>query len=204
MNGYNRLAPMYDSLAILFVGKQIQQAQLKLLHHLKDCRKALILGGGTGWILPYIFQINPTLQIDYVDNAACMIDRARAYAGSYKTIRFILGTEAAVPDRDYDAVVTNFFVDLFSDQQLTVLIEIIRTRLTTDAYWLVTDFEAHTSGQRLKVNLMYKFFRIVTGLTTGMLPMWFQTFTRAGFILIADSYMARGFIRAVAFRVKIK
>ncbi|MBN8576566.1 MAG: class I SAM-dependent methyltransferase [Cytophagales bacterium] len=81
MNGYNRLAPFYDRLATVFVGKQLQQAQLALLPYLQQKRKLLILGGGTGWILSHIFKINPTLEIDYVDSAAQMIARARQRAG---------------------------------------------------------------------------------------------------------------------------
>jgi ubiquinone/menaquinone biosynthesis C-methylase UbiE len=79
-SGYDKLAPVYDWLAVFFVGKQIQQAQLKWLSYLSDRKKLLILGGGTGWMLPAVFQINPNLVIHYVDASAKMIAQAQANA----------------------------------------------------------------------------------------------------------------------------
>jgi tRNA (cmo5U34)-methyltransferase len=53
--GFDRLAPFYDSLARLIIGKGIKQSQLHFLNHLRDKTKLLVLGGGTGWILPRSF-----------------------------------------------------------------------------------------------------------------------------------------------------
>ncbi|MBX2900911.1 MAG: class I SAM-dependent methyltransferase [Cyclobacteriaceae bacterium] len=204
MNGYNRLAPFYDRLATVFVGKQLQQAQLALLPYLQQKRKLLILGGGTGWILSHIFKINPTLEIDYVDSAAQMIARARQRAGSNQRIRFIEGTEAAVPDKDYDAVITNFYLDLFTAQDLMVLIGLLRASVANGATWLVTDFEEHTGGQRMKVKLMYYFFWMATGLKTRALPPWYQILINAGLLPVESKSTRSRFIRTVAFQFKIK
>jgi tRNA (cmo5U34)-methyltransferase len=51
--GFDRLAPFYDSLARLIIGKGIKQSQLHFLNHLRGQNQGvLVLGGGTGWILP--------------------------------------------------------------------------------------------------------------------------------------------------------
>jgi tRNA (cmo5U34)-methyltransferase len=200
-SGYDRLAPVYDRLAVFFVGKQLQQAQLKWLSYLNDRKKLLILGGGTGWMLPAVFQINPNLVIHYVDASAKMIAQAQANAQS-PLIQFIKGTEADIPDKDYDAVLTHFYLDLFLDDQLRNLIANLKMRLNNNALWLVTDFETHTVLQRVKVGLMYLFFRMMTGLKTQTLPKWYNTLTNAGCIALKSYCTQHKFIRSVVFRVK--
>lgn len=201
MSGYDKLAPVYDRLAVFFVGKQIQQAQLKWLSYLSDRKKLLILGGGTGWMLPAVLQINPNLVIHYVDASAKMIAQAQANAQS-PLIQFIKGTEADIPDKDYDAVLTHFYLDLFSDDQLPDLITKIKMKLTNNAIWLVTDFETHTVLQRIKVRMMYSFFRMMTGLKTQALPLWHNALTKASCIALKSYSTHRKFIRSVVFLVK--
>lgn len=201
ISGYDKLAPVYDRLATIFVGKQIQQAQLKWLPCLRDRKKLLILGGGTGWILPSIFQVNPNLVIHYVDSSSGMIAKAQANATG-SLIQFIKGTEADVPDKDYDAVLTNFYLDLFSNAQLPNLITHVKMHLSSSALWLVTDFETHSMLQRVKVRLMYLFFRMMTGLKTHTLPRWHSTMEQAGCLVLKTYNTKRKFIRSVVFRVK--
>lgn len=200
-SGYDKLAPVYDWLAVFFVGKQIQQAQLKWLSYLSDRKKLLILGGGTGWMLPAVFQINPNLVIHYVDASAKMIAQAQANAQG-SLIQFIQGTETDIPDKDYDAVLTHFYLDLFSDDQLPDLIAKIKMKLANNALWLVTDFETHTTLQRVKIRLMYLFFRMMTGLKTQALPKWYNTLTNASCITLKSYSTHRKFIRSVVFLVK--
>lgn len=201
-NGYNWLAPCYDQLARVFVGSQIHQMQLKLLHHLQGRKKLLILGGGTGWILPHIFQVNPGLVIHYVDISERMISRARRKAGANKQVHFFVGTETAIPAQDYDAVLTHFYLDLFTNTRLAKVITTIKQHLAGDARWLVSDFETQTYWQRLKIKTMYLFFRIVTGLPTSSLPGWFLLLTEAGCIALENQHTQDKFIRSVVFQVR--
>lgn len=203
-NGYDWLAPCYDKLACFFVGRQIQQMQLKMIHHLCDRKKLLIIGGGTGWILPYIFRVNPTLVIHYVDASEKMIDKARKNAHGNKRIKFIQGTEAAIPEYDYDAVLTHFYLDLFTETQLIDLINQLKKCLVKDACWLVSDFEIQSRVHWIKVKVMYLFFRIVTGLRTNALPAWHHAFTQAGCAALENEYSKGRFIRSIAFQVNIK
>lgn len=202
--GYDWLAPVYDRLAVMVVGKQIQEAQVKWLSYLKDRKKLLILGGGTGWILPHIFPINPNLLIHYVDASAKMIEKARANSGNSSLIKFITGTEADVPDQDYDAVLTCFYLDLFQEPQLSIIIGTLKTRMSPHALWLVTDFETHTTWQRVKVRFMYWFFRVISALKTKALPQWYNAMVKADFVCLENRYTQDRFIRSVVFLVKTK
>lgn len=202
--GYDWLAPWYDWLAVMAVGKQIQKAQLKWLPFLKDRKKLLILGGGTGWVLPYIFQINPNLVIHYIDASSKMIAKARMNADNSSLIQFIAGTETDVPDQDYDALLTCFYLDLFTEPELKTLIDRLKSRMNQHGIWLATDFETHTLWQRLKVRLMYLFFYVITGLKTKALPAWHKAMVNAGCVSLENHYTRSGLIRSVVFLVKNK
>lgn len=107
-----------------------------------------------------------------------------------------------MPDKDYDTVLTNFYLDLFSDAQLMDLIAQVKMHVSSNALWLVTDFETHSMLQHVKVRLMYLFFRMMTGLKTQALPGWYKAMEQAGCVVLKNYYTQRKFIRSAVFRVK--
>ncbi len=54
MNGFNRIAGVYDFLAKLVFGKHIRRSQEHFLKMVIQQNKVLVLGGGSGWILESI------------------------------------------------------------------------------------------------------------------------------------------------------
>jgi tRNA (cmo5U34)-methyltransferase len=198
--GFDRLAPFYDSLARLIIGKGIKQSQLYFLNHLSNKSKLLVLGGGTGWILPHLFKINPELEIHYIDVSKNMIAQARQKMPAANKIQFIVGTSDNITDRDFDCVITNFYLDLFDNATLNVLVPQIKGSLLPDAYWLATDFVSVARWHRLMLWLMYRFFRLTTGLRNLQLPEWQVRLANAGGTLIDQKQFSRNFIKAVVFR----
>jgi len=134
-------------------------------------------------------------------------------AGNSSLIQFIAGTETDVPDQDYDALLTCFYLDLFTEPELKTLIDRLKSRMNQHGIWLATDFETHTLWQRLKVRLMYLFFYVITGLKpiyviTGLkpkaLPAWHKAMVNAGCVSLENHYTRSGLIRSVVFLVKNK
>jgi tRNA (cmo5U34)-methyltransferase len=198
--GFDRLAPIYDSLAGLVIGDGIRTSQLYFLNHLTQKQNLLILGGGTGWILPFIFEINPMLHIDYIELSPKMLDKAKMNAQENQKIKFIEGTECSIPIGKYDCVITNFYLDLFSDEDLCTVIDQIKESLQPDTSWLVTDFISEKRWQRVMLWVMYRFFSITTGLKTSSLPEWKSSLERAGGKLVETKKSSRGFIESTVFQ----
>jgi len=201
--GFNRLAPIYDALARVSVGKGIRTSQLHFLNHLRERRKLLILGGGTGWILPYIIKSNPTIQIDYVDISHRMIEQARSNVSADFQVRFIVGTEENIPDKNYDCVITNFYLDLFDDVNLGHAVFCIKNSILPNAIWVATDFIDEIPWHRRVLAIMYWFFRVTTGLRTKKLPLWEKELRKAGGTQLEMAKCSRGFIKSVVFRFPI-
>lgn len=198
--GFDRLAPVYDVLARIVIGSGIRKSQLHFLNHLTTKNKLLILGGGTGWILPFILETNPTLQIDYIDMSSKMIERARKKVREDSQVRFIVGTEENIPEIDYDCVITNFYLDLFNDTKLQSVIFRIKKSLGSGANWIATDFVNEKMWHVGVLTIMYRFFQLTTGLKTLNLPLWEQGLRIAGGTQLETKKYSMGFIKSTVLR----
>jgi len=197
--GFDRLAPFYDTLARFTIGKGIVQSQARFLDYLEGRNKLLVLGGGTGWILPLILKRNPSLKIDYIDLSARMISRAKEKVKSQAGVRFITGTEGDIPDTDYDCLITNFYLDLFAEEKLPGLINHLRNHLQKDGYWLATDFVKEKTWHKIILWIMYRFFRWTTELKTSGLSDWDKQLAKQGVVIESQNF-TQGFIKSVVIR----
>jgi ubiquinone/menaquinone biosynthesis C-methylase UbiE len=190
--GFDFLAPFYDRLARVMIGNDIVLSQVYFLEQLKKCKRLLILGGGSGWILNDICGHFPNLEIDYVDLSPAMIKRARKGLKYKSNVNFIQGTEDNL--RDYDGVITNFFLDMFDDKGVNMVIEKIKRSLRHDAIWLVTDFVNERKRHRVKLWWMYRFFGMVATIEAVRLPDWRWLISEVGFELLESRKFNDGFI----------
>jgi ubiquinone/menaquinone biosynthesis C-methylase UbiE len=168
--GFDRIARVYDFLARLVFGKAIIHSQIYFFDELNSCRQILILGGGTGWILKHLN--NVSAKIDYVDESPAMVSIAKKKYADNQNINFIVGTIDNILINKYDGVITNFFLDLFDDATLLLNVNKINRVLIPGAKWIVTDFVSNKLWQRLMLWLMYRFFNLITGIKTKLLPNW--------------------------------
>ncbi|HQQ96956.1 MAG TPA: class I SAM-dependent methyltransferase [Cyclobacteriaceae bacterium] len=204
LNGFDSIAGIYDVLAKLVYGPSIQHAQTHFLPIASNCTSILILGGGTGWLLRHIREVNATAHIVYVDASSAMLNRARRYATT--NIDFIHGTEENIPvNGRFDLIVTPFYLDLFDDDKLTDVVNMIKKVIVPGSYWLATDF-VHTStwwGTMLE-KVMYLFFRSICHIESTRLPAWEDIMKCAGFEMQDSASFYRGFIKTVWYRGSVE
>lgn len=201
--GFDLLSPVYDLMARLAIGQDIVRSQLWPLKYLKDCQRILIIGGGTGWILQAIRQQCPQADIDYIDISSSMISKAKERVSDDDKIRFITGTEASIPGKDYDVVITNFYLDMFSQEHLSWIIKQIQTTTRERSFWLVTDFVNGSRLHSFKLWIMYRFFRLVTQIEARRLPDWHELFIQvANMHLVASKSFSSGFIKSIVYQQK--
>ena len=199
--GYNRLAPVYTFLTKIVFGRSIQTSQLHFLSHLQPDHRLLILGGGSGDLLKAILEKQPKLIIDYIDISSKMIKLARQKIPAAATVNFIEGTEQNIPDTTYDAVITNFYLDLFPDAALSQVIATIKKSLPTNAKWLVTDFVNEKIWHRIMLWIMYRFFRITTGIEASRLPHWESALLKSGIQEVESAKYYGRFIKSSVYKI---
>jgi tRNA (cmo5U34)-methyltransferase len=197
LNGFNVLANVYDLMARLVFGKAITQSQTAFLPVLSDSSNVLVLGGGTGWIARELAAVSKA-HIVYIDASDKMIEKAKKESAHLThRITFIHGTEKDIPAMKFQGVITNFFLDLFSEEELERVVVGVTSVLARDGRWLATDFTSEKLWHRLFLRVMYGFFGITTGLTTRALPAWEEQLRVAHPMVLERKSYFGGFIRSV-------
>ncbi len=199
--GFDLLSPVYDRLARLIIGRDIVLSQLYFLDQFRGCKSLLILGAGTGWVLKDVCKNFTDLKIDYIELSPGMIRKARIKLEDNKQITFIQGTEDDIPNHGYDGVITNFYLDMFTERSLSRVIGKIRSAVSQDSIWVVTDFVNERKMQAIKLWCMYRFFRMMTRIEAGKLADWKSVIHKAGFRLSQSVRFNNGFITSNLYQL---
>lgn len=204
LNGFNSISSVYDVLATLVFGTSIRRAQRCYLNEASGCSRALIIGGGTGWLLTSFLDINPQCEVWYVEASAAMLEKTRermkVYPGA--CVHFIHGTEVDVPTQmGFDVVVVNFFFDMFISTSLEHAILQIGGRLSRNGKLLVSDFvENDVWWQRRMLKIMYLFFRVFCAIEAESLPDWQRELKRRGFNETKSTLFFANFIKSAVYQ----
>lgn len=200
---FDRVAPYYDALARLVFGKSIQRAQYHFLDRLPPQARVLVVGGGTGWFLPYLLERPEVIHITYLEASATMLALAQQkikHLPIAASVDFVHGDERSVTDGSrFSVVVTNFVLDMYQGAALDDLMRTLANCLAPQGIWLFTDFrlserKQHRGWQWLATRVMYTFFRWTAGIARQELPPYHCHFTRQGFAMSHEQSFFRDFI----------
>jgi ubiquinone/menaquinone biosynthesis C-methylase UbiE len=202
LNGFDRIAFIYDFLARLIFGSSIIASQEFFLDRIQDRSKVLILGGGSGWLLSDLLELRPVCEVWYIEASEKMITMARKKIRASYTVHFIHGTQDDIPaSACFDVVITNFYLDLFTDKGLENVVDKIRNSADSKATWIVTDFvDGNKSWQKLMLLMMYGFFRKTAKIESERLPQWEAAVERSTSKKIDDKYFYGGFIKTACYQ----
>jgi SAM-dependent methyltransferase len=189
---FDRIAPHYQWLEFLFAGPTLQRCRTAWLadEALSSCRSVLIVGEGDGRFLAECAARLPEAEILCVDGSAGMLQAARQRLAAGKEMGLPSGMEplkslpgvarirfqqAVMPDwvppaGQFDLIVTHFFLDCFTAEDLEKVISSLAAAAKPDAVWLLADFQIPRRPwlarlrARFIVGTAYVFFRLVAGL----------------------------------------
>lgn len=209
--GYDRLAGVYEGLELLTFGPQLWRARTAFIDSLTSSRHILILGEGDGRFLSDLLALNPHARIDCLDLSRAMLAKAARRSGHPSRVRFIradatdyrvLGRYLA---RDYDAVVTLFFLDNFTADTLRRLVPTLAARLRPGGVWLQSDFRLPERGwrrwrARVWLGVMYAFFRWQAGIEADEMVDVTGWLEQAGGGLEHTRYFSAGLLYAQRWR----
>lgn len=209
---FNQSVWFYDRLAHLIFGGAIRQSQVKLLSFIPAQASVLIIGGGTGWILRDLAQLQLPLEITYLEASPNMLTKARQKAAQlpahFLKITFRLGSETALEAHEkFDVIFSPFVLDLYPEEQAERMVNYLHPYLKPDGLWLLADFfisreqKAWSRWWQLRVaRLMYAFFKLVEGLPNNRLPNLHVIFQRLPLELRHSQSFFRGFIQSHVYQ----
>jgi tRNA (cmo5U34)-methyltransferase len=201
LNDFDFVARYYAFLSKLVFGRKLQDAQTHFLPMLDNATKVLIVGGGSGEVALLLAQRNEGVKITFVEPSLRMVEMARKRCHKYlDRIDFVtIPIEDFPTTANYDAVITGFFLDMFSDDMLPMIVDRLRRQLVAGGKLLATDFtKSPQNSHRLLLWVMYRFFRIVSNISATDLPDW-EKMLRSRLITVAQKDYCSGFIRSVAY-----
>lgn len=175
MTGFDRLAPFYRVMEAISAGDELQRRRLAFLHEIPAPKRVLLAGEGHGRFLPECVRRFPDAEIVVVDSSERMLEIARSKVNSER-VEFV---RAELPEWNashggFDLIVTNFFLDCFPPAELARVIARLNELAAAEADWLLADFEIAPAGparwrSRIIVSLLYRFFKLATGLKAAAL-----------------------------------
>ncbi len=190
---FDPLARAYRWMEYLSFGPMLERCRFHFLRQCAEARHALILGDGDGRFTARLIGANSKAQVDAVDASAAMLATLRRRANRthplaqarLRTIQADL-RQWTPSGNDYDLVVSHFFLDCLTDDEVESLIARTLPHLTPDATWLISEF-AIPDGRwlggvaRLMIRFLYFAFSKMTKLRITQLPDYAMVLTRHGF-----------------------
>lgn len=190
---FDPLARAYRWMEYLSFGPMLERCRFHFLQQCVHARHALILGDGDGRFTARLFAANPGVQVTVVDASAAMLATLRCRVeriGPQASVRLQTihaDLRSFTPSEgSYDLVVSHFFLDCLTDEEVDDLIERIAPHLSKDAAWLISEFAIPSKGwKRLFASLLLRFlyfaFSRITGLRVQQIPDYGAALVRHGF-----------------------
>jgi SAM-dependent methyltransferase len=209
---FDPLARPYRALERLAFGRSLERARFRFLDQLSTCEHILVLGEGDGRCLERLSRIAPFARIHCVDASRAMLARAEARLPDAARTRVVFEQadvlRKSFAPASYDAVVTLFFLDCFTADQVAAIVARVTPALSAGSPWLFTDF-AVPAGRlaswraRIWLDVMYRFFRWQTGLAARSLPPSEPLLRAQGFQCREEQDFKGGFVRSAVYRIPV-
>lgn len=199
---FDRVAGVYQLLEKAVFRSALQKTRCGFLDALPCQGKVLVLGEGDGRFLKAAVEAKKELRFVAIDPSQAMqaTARGRLLPEERERVEFVharvedwLEGDARPAGEAFDAVVTHFFLDCFSNQELQSLVPRLASRLRPGGVWVVSEFRTPSApwwwrmAGRGLIAVMYGFFRITAGLQATELPDHRKPLREAGLVLPADA-----------------
>lgn len=199
---FDRVARLYRPIEYLTFGPLLARTRLHFLPQIQHCRCALVFGDGDGRFLAHMLAQCPGVAADAVDRSPGMLTELLRRCASHGNRLSLHCTDAQrfEPQVAPDLVVTHFFLDCLTLNELGRFVPRISARMPQGALWLVSDFRIPLRGPsrliaRVLVRLLYLAFRILTGLRVSRLPDYAPIFEQSGLRRVAHCDRLFGILR---------
>jgi hypothetical protein len=200
---FDHLVRPYRWLEHLTFGSALQRCRTHFLPQLANCRNALILGDGDGRFTARLLEINPNIRVHAIDFSPVMLQVLEEFAGPHadRVTTEVADLRSWQPSNAtrYDLIVTHFFLDCLTADEIGGLARCITPALSSNAIWLVSDFAIPDTlfGRAFAaplVAMLYRAFRVLTGLRVHRLPNHQQALECVGWSIYTQSTRLNGLL----------
>ncbi len=188
---FDRLAKIYQWMEFFTFGPLLSRCRETFLVDLVPARRAVVLGDGDGRFTSELLRTNSQVRIDAVDASPAMLDALQRRAGgnaSRVSAHCADARDWQPANSPYDLVVSHFFLDCLTTEEVRALAAKVRDAVSPSAMWIVSEFAVPNGwfGRSIAgplVRLLYRAFGLLTGLKIRSLPDHHGAMRSAGFSL---------------------
>jgi ubiquinone/menaquinone biosynthesis C-methylase UbiE len=203
---FDTLAPHYRWMERALAGEKLQRCRTEFLEKIPPPKRALLVGEGNGRFLREFHRRFPKTETTCLDASEKMLAEANRSVGT-DSVTFVRADifDWKAPSAEFDLIVTNFFLDCFTREQISIVVKKLADAATGDATWLLADFCEPASGwkkwrARWILVSMYLFFRFATKLPARRLTQPDEFLRKAGFELAERRFYDWGLLHADCLR----
>jgi len=202
-NRYDKVVFFYDQLAGFVLGKEYLRSKCAFLESIQPGELVLYIGGGSGENLALIQQrVGENGKVLFVEASQKMIEKAKRrqdhqYSNNVEFLH--LSAFNQLPNCEFDFVITQYFLDILSDQEIDYLFEEVGKRAHVGSKWLLVDFFDRKRRRWLQF-LMVMFFKLFTKNPRRDLPEYHRFFAMHGWELQEEKMFKRNWIKSIVFR----
>lgn len=214
IDGFNRIAPFYNIASVISSFNKIHKSQTWLLSKQMKFSNVLIMGGGDGKFLLEAMKQGLSEQYYYIDISDAMIKLAKSkiekhLSLSLSSVIFICGSYQEIPENEkFDLIITSYFLDCFSDKELSLVVATLYSKLTIDGTWFFTDFNIPKDSIRSFIfkniiQLLYVIFNLFCDLRVYCLPDFSEEFCKYELTILHEKYFLGGLLVGRIYKKKI-
>jgi ubiquinone/menaquinone biosynthesis C-methylase UbiE len=200
---FDLIASSYPLLEQIIFGSTLSRSRKLFAGRVTEGNNILLIGEGNGRFLLEIVKQTSSASFTVVDSSAKMLAAAARRIETIDRCARIELIHADIlewksPAAHFDRIVTHFFLDLFTPDQISRIVEKISRLATKDTLWINIDFTS--AGQRLRQRLLmwaqYRFFRIAAGIEAPRLFDSLPYIRQAGWEILERRSLESGWISA--------
>jgi len=209
---FDRLAKLYRWMELATFGPWLWRCRCAFLAEAAGCRHALVLGDGDGRFTARLLAENSTVEIDAVDASPAMLNalarsagrnaaRVRTHLADARLWQPGLSSDALANSQPYDLIVTHFFLDCFTTEEVQSLASELRREVAPSTLWVISEFAIPTGWfgrvlARPLISGLYLSFGWLTRLPVRALPDHRPALSAAGFTLLRHRTRLAGLLTA--------
>ena len=200
---FDSVAKTYRWMEYLSFGPFLERCRNTYLAGLAGARHALVLGDGDGRFLKRLLHQNPRLTADVVDSSRSMLRLLEIRLGSSRQRIQVHHTDALAwePAGNYDLIVSHFFLDCFFPEQVEQLLDRVLPHAQSGAQWVISEFAIPANPilgpfAVALVGLLYRIFRVLTGLRVRRLPDYANALRKRGLVQLEERTWLGGLLCA--------
>ncbi len=185
----------------------MQRGRVAFADRVREARRVLIVGEGTGRFIAACATALPHAQITVIDESTKMLRRARyawkSVGGDPARVEWICADflDWKPTGTVFDLIVTHFFLDCFPPEKMRQIIKKITLLESPDARWLLAEFCLPSGGierwrAQLRLGTAYRLFRWLADVEAQELTPPGPLLRESGHQLLERTHFDRGMIQS--------